>query len=80
MSFRSVVLASLLASYTYASCLHSTSKLQRRITEAGTVEVSKFGYTGLQGPLNWAGLTAENSLCATGTVQSPINIGTHKYY
>src|SRR5207302_6693064 len=41
---------------------------------AATVEVSKFGYIGLEGPLNWAALSPENSACATSKVQSPINI------
>ncbi len=33
-----------------------------------------FGYTGLQGPLNWHGLSADNIACAEGTHQSPISI------
>ena len=33
-----------------------------------------FGYTGLQGPLNWHGLSADNIACAQGTHQSPIVI------
>lgn len=56
-----------------ANCMYGTS-LFPRAAGAATVEVSKFGYTGLQGPLNWAGLSAENSACATSKVQSPINI------
>jgi len=56
-----------------ANCMYGTS-LFPRAAGAATVEVSNFGYTGLQGPLNWAGLSAENSACATSKVQSPINI------
>ncbi|RPB01734.1 carbonic anhydrase [Choiromyces venosus 120613-1] len=56
-----------------ANCMYGTS-LFPRSEGAATVEVSKFGYTGLQGPLNWAALAAENSACATSKVQSPINI------
>ncbi|KAG5637201.1 hypothetical protein H0H81_005414 [Sphagnurus paluster] len=32
-----------------------------------------FGYTGINGPLGWAGLSPDNALCSTGTSQSPIN-------
>ena len=66
-------LATLLGS-AHASCLHATSKLRRRVTE-GQVAVSNFGYTNLQGPLNWASLAPENIQCSTGSVQSPINLG-----
>jgi carbonic anhydrase len=52
-----------------ASCLSGTSFFPR---QEGTVEVGKFGYTGLQGPLNWAGLFEENAACASSKVQSPI--------
>jgi hypothetical protein len=58
-----------------ASCLHGTSHLVRQVTPNKTVEVSKFGYTGKIGPSLWHTLAKENSLCATGTYQSPINIG-----
>jgi carbonic anhydrase len=41
----------------------------------GAVPISTFGYTALDGPLNWHGLNATaNALCATGKHQSPINI------
>ncbi|KAL6877731.1 alpha carbonic anhydrase [Trichoderma longibrachiatum] len=41
----------------------------------GAVPISTFGYTALDGPLNWHGLnTTANALCATGKHQSPINI------
>ncbi|KAG0644621.1 alpha carbonic anhydrase [Tuber brumale] len=56
-----------------ANCMYGTS-LFPRAEGAATVEVSEFGYIGLQGPLNWAALSAENSACATSKVQSPINI------
>lgn len=36
---------------------------------------NSFGYTGLEGPLNWYGLDRKhNGLCAKGRHQSPINI------
>ncbi|KAF7338965.1 Carbonic anhydrase [Mycena venus] len=54
-----------------ANCIHGTSFFPR--TE-GKVEVGKFGYTGLQGPLNWAGLDPANSACRSSKVQSPIVI------
>lgn len=34
----------------------------------------EFGYDELEGPLNWHGLDAANSACASGTNQSPINV------
>ncbi|CUS09350.1 unnamed protein product [Tuber aestivum] len=55
-----------------ANCMYGTSLFPR--AEGATVEVSNFGYEGLQGPLNWAALAAENSACAASKVQSPINI------
>ncbi|KAF2814779.1 carbonic anhydrase [Mytilinidion resinicola] len=61
------------AASAYGSCLHATSHLHRRVEE-GKVKVSTFGYTDMQGPLNWAGLAEENEACATSKVQSPINI------
>ncbi|KAH0544377.1 hypothetical protein FGG08_001518 [Glutinoglossum americanum] len=71
-----VALTSLGASV-YASCLHGTDLLPRRLVkydEVKTVEVSKFGYTGLQGPLNWAGLSEDNAACRESNNQSPINL------
>ncbi|KAJ7623026.1 alpha carbonic anhydrase [Mycena polygramma] len=65
-----LVLASSAASIS-ANCIHGTSFFPRA---EGTVEVSKFGYSGLQGPLNWASLDAANSACRTSKVQSPIVI------
>ena len=61
---------------TNASCMHGTSMMRRQLTPHGTVEVSKFGYTDLQGPLNWGGLAAANIGCDIGKNQSPINLGT----
>ncbi|KAJ7166693.1 alpha carbonic anhydrase, partial [Mycena filopes] len=52
-----------------ANCIHGTSFSPR---EEGKVAISKFGYTGLQGPLNWAGLDAANAACRASNVQSPI--------
>ncbi|KAH0565976.1 hypothetical protein GP486_000622 [Trichoglossum hirsutum] len=63
-----------------ASCLHGTSLQPRHLIkyeeELKAVEVSKFGYTGLQGPLNWAGLSGENAACRDGNNQSPINLAS----
>lgn len=70
-----ILIAATLASHlASASCIHGTSLHKRVEGPGGTVEVSDFGYTGLLGPLNWAGISPENSACATSTVQSPINI------
>ncbi|GLB39256.1 putative carbonic anhydrase [Lyophyllum shimeji] len=33
-----------------------------------------FTYTGVTGPLGWAGLSPDNKLCATGSYQSPVNL------
>ncbi|EEB90016.1 hypothetical protein MPER_11835, partial [Moniliophthora perniciosa FA553] len=55
-----------------ANCSHGTSVHRRQVTEEGTVEVSKFGYSGTQGPVNWAQLDPANAQCATSKVQSPI--------
>ncbi|KAF7324876.1 Carbonic anhydrase [Mycena kentingensis (nom. inval.)] len=59
------------ASTASANCLHGTTFMRR---VEGEVPISKFGYTGLQGPLNWAGLDPANSACRTSNTQSPINI------
>jgi len=76
MHFKHVLFISslLTASTVSASCLHGTSLLRRQEVEGGKVKVSDFGYTGLQGPLNWAGLSENNSACASSANQSPINI------
>ncbi|KAJ6608841.1 alpha carbonic anhydrase [Mycena sp. CBHHK59/15] len=55
-----------------ANCIHGTSLYPRAESAEGTVAISKFGYSGTQGPLNWAGLDAANSACRTSKVQSPI--------
>lgn len=52
-----------------ANCIHGTSLFAR---SEGKVDVSKFGYSGSQGPLNWAGLDPANSACRASKVQSPI--------
>ncbi|KAF2265292.1 carbonic anhydrase [Lojkania enalia] len=69
MLFKSLFLAGTAS----ATCLHGLSKFKREATE-GEVEVGKFGYTGLIGPLNWASLAPENEACKTGSNQSPINV------
>jgi carbonic anhydrase len=66
----------LLAGTASASCLHGVYK--RAEAEEGPFQ-SKFGYEGDFGPANWAGLAPENSACALGKKQSPINIGTQLY-
>jgi carbonic anhydrase len=63
-----------LSSTALANCLHGTFFYPRETTPDGGVKVSDFGYTGLQGPLNWAGLSPKNHECATGSIQSPINL------
>lgn len=55
-----------------ASCMHGTSHHRREVSAEGKVAVSKFGYSGDQGPLSWAALAPENSACRTSKVQSPI--------
>lgn len=68
MLFKSLVLASTAS----ATCLHG---IHKRAT--GDVEISNFGYTALNGPMNWASLGPENEACKTGKNQSPINIGEY---
>jgi len=54
-----------------AACNYGTSYFPRE----PNVTVRDFGYTGLNGPLNWYDLNkTANKLCATGSRQSPINI------
>ncbi|KAJ6605390.1 alpha carbonic anhydrase [Mycena vulgaris] len=57
------------ALFASATCIHGTSFSAR---EEGKVAVGKFGYSGRQGPLNWAALDPANSACRTSNVQSPI--------
>ncbi|KAI9770418.1 MAG: hypothetical protein M1840_003304 [Geoglossum simile] len=75
-----VIAVTALGTSVSSSCLHGTDFAPRHYTykraEGKTVEVSKFGYTGLQGPLNWAGLSADNSACREGKNQSPINLSS----
>ncbi|KAF2741978.1 carbonic anhydrase, partial [Sporormia fimetaria CBS 119925] len=66
--------ALLLASTASATCLHGLSKFKRQEPADGSVPISNFGYTGLQGPFNWASLGPENEACKIGKNQSPINI------
>lgn len=73
-AFKSLIALATMAASVSANCIHATSFHRREVSEEGTVEVSKFGYSDLQGPLNWAGLDAANSACATSKVQSPIVI------
>ncbi|ESK86943.1 carbonic anhydrase [Moniliophthora roreri MCA 2997] len=56
------------------SCLHGTTLLRREVTEQGRVKVSDFSYSGERGPLNWGWLNPNNTVCRTGTTQSPIII------
>lgn len=63
-----------LAATAQASCVHGTSMMKR---QEGAVQVSNFGYDGLQGPLNWAGLDPANSACRNSKVQSPIVIDSN---
>lgn len=68
------LVATLFSSLASASCIHGTSLMRREAPVNGKVKVSNFGYTGLQGPLNWAQLETGNFACATSKVQSPVNI------
>ncbi|KAJ7901365.1 alpha carbonic anhydrase [Mycena leptocephala] len=52
-----------------ANCGHGTSFYPR---DEGHVNVSTFGYSGILGPLAWAGLSPANCACAQGKLQSPI--------
>ncbi|KAI5816543.1 alpha carbonic anhydrase [Pyronema omphalodes] len=62
------------ATLSLASCIDNTHLQPRSIS--GDVSISTFGYTGLLGPLNWAGLSPSNSDCSHSVTQSPININT----
>lgn len=60
-----------LAGAAVAACNYGTSFFPRE----ANVPVGAFGYTGLNGPLNWYGLNkTANKLCAKGRNQSPINL------
>lgn len=70
-----ILIATALAAHASGSCLHGTQLLPRQEQPGGKVTVSTFGYTGLQGPLNWVALDpTANSACALSKAQSPINI------
>jgi carbonic anhydrase len=56
-----------------AVCSHNTHLWNPR-AEADAA----YGYTGLQGPLNWHSLNVNNTLCAKGTNQTPINLDNSK--
>ncbi|KAH8798694.1 alpha carbonic anhydrase [Flagelloscypha sp. PMI_526] len=73
-AFKSLLALATAAATVSANCIHGTSFHRREVSAEGTVEVSKFGYSDEQGPLNWAGLDAANAACATSKVQSPIVI------
>ncbi|RDB16076.1 Bifunctional monodehydroascorbate reductase and carbonic anhydrase nectarin-3 [Hypsizygus marmoreus] len=69
--FRAVIFISTLfcASIVAGNCLYHPSDLQRR-AEAE----EDFSYTGISGPLGWAGLSKNNTACSTSSIQSPINL------
>jgi carbonic anhydrase len=70
---RLLLAASLLTAYTASSsCLHYPTMLRR--DGMRRVDVNPFGYTGDKGPLNWAALNPNNTVCATSSTQSPINL------
>lgn len=65
------------ASLACAMCHYGTTLAPR-----GTIVArakSKYGYNGLDGPLNWHGLSPKNERCALGTNQSPVNIVSGSY-
>ncbi|KAJ7919425.1 carbonate dehydratase [Mycena leptocephala] len=51
-----------------ANCGHGTSFYPR---DEGHVNVSTFGYSGILGPLAWAGLSPANCACARGSYNPP---------
>lgn len=64
------VSAAFLLQTVQSTCAHGTT-LHRR---ESTINPPTFSYSGITGPLNWHGISSSNSICATGTHQSPINI------
>lgn len=56
------------AAGTEAVCSHNTHLFPRNTVGPN------FTYTGLTGPLNWHSLEGNNSECAIGTQQTPINL------
>lgn len=58
-----------------ASCARGTTLHRREVAAGGEpIELPDFDYGSTRGPVNWHGIAPENSLCATGKNQSPINI------
>ncbi|CAG9982881.1 unnamed protein product [Clonostachys byssicola] len=56
-----------------AACNYGTTEFPRE----PNVPIGTFGYTGLDGPLNWYSLDkSANKLCAEGHFQSPINLNS----
>ncbi|KAK7054425.1 hypothetical protein VNI00_003623 [Paramarasmius palmivorus] len=74
LSFKSLLFILTITGAATCSCLHGTTLLPRQTTEHGHVKVSDFSYVGERGPINWASLSGSNTLCRSGTTQSPINI------
>jgi carbonic anhydrase len=73
---KSLYLISSMTSLAVAFCSHGTTLFPRD----GPDPVTTFGYDGLAGPLGWFGLnTTENSACALGNHQSPIDIVADSY-
>ncbi|KAK3315840.1 alpha carbonic anhydrase [Apodospora peruviana] len=71
--FPSVLLIVASVTQVLSLCSHNTFLHPR--AEGGAVEVKTFGYVGNIGPLFWATLEVPaNSVCATGTRQSPIDM------
>lgn len=56
----------------WSLCSHNTFLHPRE--EGKAVEVKKFGYIGVTGPLFWSSLAPENTACSTGRRQSPIDM------
>lgn len=60
---------------TSASCVHNTNLHPRSMQEDGkSVKRPSFSYGGNSGPTNWQAIETENTDCATGQNQSPIDI------
>lgn len=67
MFTKSILAATLFAASTQAICSHNTHLYDR-------ATATQFTYTGLTGPLNWHSLSPNNTLCAKGKYQTPINL------
>ncbi|KAK3342565.1 alpha carbonic anhydrase [Neurospora tetraspora] len=67
-----VVVAAASVTPVWSLCSHNTFLHPRE--EGKAVQVKKFGYTGVTGPLFWSSLAPENTVCSTGTRQSPIDM------